>query len=147
MIHNRFIREQYEISKNLKLKCLCYLSNLIDCMHIINCNVYFEIVRNKLFKYEAHVKATRIMSHIFHCIRALYQTHTNTTPYRCHNSTALAKEVTSKRLRWPRKLHQTCSVNAVTSNLLGEETQICLHQQCTKFNSSLLWGSSMPQYK
>ena len=47
------------------------------------------------------VYLTRIMSHIFHCIRTLYSTHTNNT-YRCHKVTVLAKDV--------------------TSNLLGEET-------------------------
>ena len=43
------------------------------------------------------VKLTRIMSPMFHCIHALYSTHTNTT-YRCHKATALATDVTSNLL-------------------------------------------------
>ena len=43
------------------------------------------------------VNLTRIMSHIFHCIRTLYSTHTNGT-YRCHKVTVLAKDVTSNLL-------------------------------------------------
>ena len=51
------------------------------------------------------VKLSRIMSHIFRCIRTLDSTHTNNT-YRCHKVTALA--------------------NDVTSNLLGGETHDCI---------------------
>ena len=45
------------------------------------------------------VKLTRIMLRIFHCIRALYSTHTSNT-YRCHKATALAMEVASNLLCW-----------------------------------------------
>ena len=45
------------------------------------------------------VKLTRIISHIFHCIHALYSTHTNNT-YRCQKATALVKDVTSNLIGW-----------------------------------------------
>ena len=70
---------------------------------------------------EVSVNFSRIMSYIFHFIRTLYSTRTNTT-HRCHKATALAKDV--------------------TLNLLGRETYDCISKfnqvctiACTKFNS------------
>ena len=46
---------------------------------------------------EVGVELTRIMSHIFYCMHALYSSHTNTTN-RCHKLTTLVKEATSSFL-------------------------------------------------